>query len=244
MKRTPVVVAGLTMAVTALFICASAGAARAALSVGGPTGLVLMPNAVVVPTGTIQVAADYINTDDFVFPVRVGYGLMEGLEVGASYSFVDAEDTYAFGANAKYILPLKPAEALDLAAGAIYSMGKVADYDISSLGFYGVASYATMVESLNVRGSGGIRWERGELEDNSETGFRFFIGLDLGIREDIAVVAEFESKSADLETDSLTSIGIRYTLMESLTLQAGLSNLHRNDHEFFFGAQYALGFNR
>lgn len=121
-----------------------------AVSTGqGPTGLVCVPTAETVKAGDIDLAADLFYAPMYfahsgstsshkklanAYPVRLEYGVINGLEVGATYQFqnntsgVGGGDWY--GINAKYVIPYHPAK-VDFAVGAQYI--NFADYPVGDV---------------------------------------------------------------------------------------------------------------
>ncbi len=97
--------------VAALFLAACAVKAYPTLS--GPTGLIQAPTALTLAPGAIDIAGDYVwqkDTNSDVnrkdsWPIRLNYGVMNGLEVGATYAADQFEDKSFWDVNVKYAIP-------------------------------------------------------------------------------------------------------------------------------------------
>ena len=277
----------LTLAI-ALF--ALAGTAFAYPSLLGPTGGANLPNAVVVAPGVFCIAADFVNAND-TFPVASGtisgvpavvnetndnignfrllYGVMQNLEIGASYIHQNAHlqavnastganigDSVSanlsnWGVNAKYVLPKLFLDS-DLGLGVVY-MGFNDDSgvkDISQL--YAVATKSLTPEdaAVAVRGSLGVNWSNAELTDaaggGSTNAFRPFIDVDLAFANKLNLTAEYQLKNDDFDTDAMASIVARYPITDSLAAELGFSNAVRgvagsDRYNLLVGVNYKFG---
>ena len=232
---------------------AAAAPARAASGLGlrGETGLVRTPLAVALPPLTLAIAGDFIASDDVFLPLRVEFGVIEGLELGGNYWFIDSTAiSAAWGFNAKYVLP-EFVENLGLALGGHYREQDLAVGNNNGHDVYFVASYRAgfLVPSL------GIRYES-ITGANDESDARFFGSLVANVLPTLAIGAEIETASNKLDgtgADPSMWFGARFLPLEGLTVQAGLLNrsdtgaahpLGTNSFILHFGVQYAYSFMR
>jgi hypothetical protein len=119
-------------ALAALLIAAGTGAAYAIPSLGGPTGIVTVPNAAVAPQGSLDTALSYQKAqvaaagmyqpeDLTAWSLQVLTGVTEQAELWAAYSSVrNGEDSHLWGLGGKVQLTREPEEQTSLAVGASY----------------------------------------------------------------------------------------------------------------------------
>ena len=94
--------------------------AASGLGLRGETGLVRTPMAAALPPLTLAVAVDFVSSDYVFLPLRMEFGVIEGLELGGNFWHLDsAEQSAVWGLNAKYVLP-EFVENLGLAIGGHY----------------------------------------------------------------------------------------------------------------------------
>jgi hypothetical protein len=112
------------------------GAAGAALSQLGPTGVVGTPTAEITPQGMYDVALDFVNRDvmgDKVkeWPLRLAAGVSERAELGASYlQFRDGESLRLLGLTGKVLLSRETESAPAIAVGIVYGTSHDLDYGV------------------------------------------------------------------------------------------------------------------
>ena len=224
--------------------------ATSGLGLRGESGLMRTPVADALPPLTLAVAADFVASDDVFLPMRAEFGVIEGLELGANYWYIDSpEISAAWGFNAKYVLP-EFVEGLGLALGGHYREQDLAIGNNNGHDLYFVSSYRVgfLMPSL------GFRYES-ITGANDESEFRVFGSLVADILPNLAVAAEVESASSKLEGAGAKApfwFGVRYQPIETLSLQAGLMNMTDigagpagyNDLILHIGAQYAFSFSR
>lgn len=233
---------------------AAAGTAQAAAGLGlrGETGLARTPTAVALPPMTLALAADFVASDEVFIPMRLEFGVIEGLELGGHYWYLDVPgDSTAWGLNAKYVFPTF-VQNLGLAVGGHYREQDVGDINNDGHDIYFVASYpfGFIVPSF------GIMYES-ITGDNDESDLRFFGSLVANILPTFSIGAEIMSTSDKLDelmygedADPAMWFGVRFAPLPALTVQAGFLNYadfgaDRDEFEdfvFHFGAQYAFGF--
>lgn len=222
---------------------ALSSAAFAYASLTGPTGLVNVPTAAVEPAGQISVAIDGVDTKDNVtVPVRVLYGAMENLEVGASASFQDKDEV--FGLNAKYQTPLAIA-GFNWAGGAQYArynLNAKDDDELWQLYWTGTREFTEATDTMpSFTGTVGVNWTKFE---NFDGKFRAFAGLKAGFANNFSLTAEVQSDS-DIDEDTLWSVVGRYSITPVLGAQVGYTNgfetMATDDSEVFAGISYVFG---
>jgi hypothetical protein len=124
--------------VLAAILVASSGVGYAIPSLGGPTGVVAMPNALAAPMGNLQLAGSYQDVsadsdfsadldlvnglEDFgVFSLQALAGVAEGAELWAAYSRDNSDFDFAtWGIGGKYVIPTETTAGTSLAIGASY----------------------------------------------------------------------------------------------------------------------------
>ena len=245
----------LAVCAAAAFL-AAAGTARAAVGLGirGESGLARTPMAVALPPMTLAVAADFVASDDMFLPIRAEFGVIQGLELGAHYWYLDIPgDSTGWGLNAKYVFP-EFVEKLGLAVGGHYKEQSIGEVNNDGHDLYFVASYPSgfLVPSL------GFMYES-ITGDNSESDFRLFGSLVANILPTFALGAEIMSSSDKLDEryvedpDPSMWFGARFLPLPGLTVQAGMLNYAdfgnpdrdaMNDFVFHIGVQYEYGFQR
>jgi hypothetical protein len=240
----------LLLGVAAVALTA-AGTAHAASGLGlrGETGLARTPIAVSLPPLTLAVAADFVASDDTFIPMRAEFGVVEGLELGGHYWYLDVEgDSSAWGFNAKYVFP-PLVQNLGLAVGGHYREQNIGDINNNGHDVYFVATYpvgffvptfGVMYESLT--------------GDNDESDVRFFGSIVFNVLPTFALGAEIMSASDKLDgiddADPAMWFGARFMPMDALTVQVGVLNYadlgadldNLEDFVFHVGVQYAFGF--
>ena len=144
----------LLVFVVAVALAAAAPASAASgLGLRGETGLARTPVAESLPPLTLAVAGDFIASDDVFLPMRAEFGVIEGLELGGNYWYIDSSKISAsWGFNAKYVLP-EFVEGLGLALGGHYREQDLKGSSNNGHDLYLVASYRAgfLVPSLGIR---------------------------------------------------------------------------------------------
>ena len=230
----------------------AAGSVQAASGLGlrGESGLARTPMAVALPPLTLAVAADFVTSNDTFLPLRAEFGVIDGLEVGGNYWYLNNEGgSTIWGLNAKYVFP-QFVEKLGLAVGGHYRKQSINDIENDGHDVYVLASYPVGFLVPTV----GVRYES-ITGDNDETDIRYFGSLVANILPSFAIGAEIESASDKLDgTDADPAIwfGARFMPLEALTIQVGLLNYadlgagleDQKDFILHVGAQYAFSFAR
>ena len=239
----------LLLGLAAVALTFAAPALAGGLSLTGETGAARTPLALVLEPMSFQVAGDFVVSEDIFLPLRMEFGVIEGLELGLNYWFSDTRNNWnQWGLNAKYVIPVDLNEGLDLAAGLNYQ-AESADggYDVSVIKAYGVLSYAVDTR-IPILVTGGLSYEVQD-GDKNNSGLRLFGSVLADVMPRLVVGAEFVFANEDLDGDDADPslwFGARFNVMESLTLQAGVlnnANIGGNDPSDFVlhaGGQYAF----
>jgi len=243
----------LFLGVAAVALAGAATAQAAGLNLTGETGLGRTPLAATLAPLSLAVAADYVDAQDTFVPVRVAFGVLEGLEVGGSYWYLDTGDNLSvWGLNAKFVIPAEILADLAIAAGYNYqSFSADNGFAASVVKVYGVVSY-TYAAGVTLIPSAGVSYEvqGGEWD---EFGARFFASLVAKLTPRLALGAEFSVGNEDLVgegTDPDVWAGARFWPTERLAIQAGVMNNADiggggdPDYVFHAGAQYSFSFAR
>ncbi len=144
--------------VLAALLVAGSGVGYAIPSLGGPTGIVTVPNALVAPMGQLQVAVSYqsltnelvsgletytpLDTDSNLWSLQALAGVAEGAELWAAYSADNSEfDVSTWGIGGKYKFPTDTTYGLDVAIGAGYRSGSGDANLIINIGSYGIPDF-------------------------------------------------------------------------------------------------------
>jgi len=221
----------------------------------GPTGLVLQPSTSVVGAGALDVAVDFLLTKRDPEPtdteaIRVLYGVIPGLELGAAW--LPEGDVSTWDINAKYKFPIEW-EKFQLALGADGgsvmhpngSGGTKSDgiYDVTLVTSYPLVEKMLKVD-LGVTASGRPVGE--ESGTKTIAGVTGFLGADLMLPYGLSVVGDVSTISHALQTPTLpVGLAVRFAPEEikGLTIQAGCENMgtYSNQYSFLVGAGYCFG---
>jgi hypothetical protein len=215
----------------------SACAAYAYPTLAGPTGGLALPNAVVAPAGSFNVAADYDRTGKTgteigdTVPVRVVYGIAKGFELGADYGFqkLGDENGNNWGVNLKYATPLKVA-GFALAAGGLYNKTKVdvLAENLTATEFYLVGGTVLPLAGKSVNLSLGANWTEGKAKiaglEGKASGIRAAASVDAMLASNLCLGLEYQTAKKDLDAKPLSSIYARYAVTPMIAVQLGYTN--------------------
>ena len=230
----------LVLSVVAMALIAGSGAGLAYPTLSGPTGGAVLPDAMVVPPGQLDLAVDWTEIDAAsllgsslsgydltVLPVRLVYGVGSGAELWAAWTRIDNSDNAdGWGVGAKYQLMREPEQSMTLALGGGWSQiddassvllgGALGMYDVSSWNVYLVAT-----KDLSPAGEEGWAWE------NSATRIVGSVGVLYQKFEDIIPGAsddELLEPFVGLEFIAVqgTRLGLEYRFKDSDLDQKGL----------------------
>jgi hypothetical protein len=197
----------------------------------GPTGILNVPTAEIVPKGRTEIMLAYDrptvsgNGID-VFPVvTVQHGFVNG-EIGVSYFDVRGH-TAVKSANLKYVFTPQTQKSPGIAAGVMYLRGNTAETDV-----YLVASHNLGLGD-NFRATGGVLYQRPSHVSN--THFTGMLGVEYGKPGKTSLGIDYIIK--DIAAGSLYGAMIRQPITPDLTLQIGVGNRSR----FFTGLTLQFG---
>lgn len=241
----------LLLGIAAVALTAAAPA-HAQSTFTGECGLVRTMDAKVLPPMSLALAVDYVFSEDTFIPMRAEFGVIEGLEIGGNYWFLDNDNIdNIFGFNAKYRLPMQFVEGLGIAFGVNYQMWSFDQGDdLSSLKLTGVASYDIPAGPVTVTPSAGVIWERVDNGDD-DNAFRLFGSVLAMVMPNLGIGGEFITSDDDIDgkdADPSMWFGARFMPMENLSVQAGIINNADFGGEDFsdwilhVGAGYAFNF--
>lgn len=239
----------LLLGIAAVTLAAAVPARADGLSLTGETGVARTPMAMALAPMGFAVAADFVASEDTFLPLRAEFGVIDGLEVGMNYWFMDTRNNATqWGVNAKYIIPADLVENLALAAGANYqSESADGGFNASLVKVYAVMSY-TVDARIPIVPSGGISYEI-QGGDRDQSGVRLFGSVLAKVMPTLAIGAEFVFANEDLDGDDADSslwLGARFSPRERLSFQVGILNnanvggSNPSDFVFHLGAQYAF----
>ena len=209
----------------------TATASLGATSSIGPTGLLTVPTAEVVPMGTTEamVAYDSLRVADEkikVFPiVNLEYGFKDG-EVGATYFNIKGQ-TDVKALNAKYLFEKGNENSYALAVGVIYLKGDAAETDLYLVGTQRLDA------KNNARVTAGVMYQKPSGVSGSNTTAMF--GLELGKPGKTTIGLDYVVK--DIAAGKLYGAILRQPIAKNLTGQIAVGNNSR----FFAGLTLQFG---
>ncbi|HOF86823.1 MAG TPA: hypothetical protein PLZ36_01795 [Armatimonadota bacterium] len=225
------------------------GAARAYPTLTGPTGLIALPGGEVSESGLLFAADALDQPAGRALPLRAQFVFAPGFEFGALYNPFndDAAPDYAVGANAKLVIGLPDGPRVGFGAQFLrlrYPAGDERDY------WQGYVAWTTdfnpeLYDASNLSLTVGATWTQAKEADARMEALRGFIGARVRMTERIVLVAEYQTKDADLgDAEALSSLGVRLALGDAFAVQAGVTNAHGllagDVHHFFLGASMLL----
>jgi len=143
-----------------LVIVAASGAAYAIPSLGGPTGIVSVPNALVAPVGQLQTALTYQsqqyvsemyggNVDATYWALNVLTGVSDEAELWAAYALADqdtpteSETANMWAIGGKYQFTREPEDQASLAVGASWESWSDSAF-LDGAGMYGLGDFGVL----------------------------------------------------------------------------------------------------
>ncbi|OPZ86396.1 MAG: hypothetical protein BWY76_00967 [bacterium ADurb.Bin429] len=220
----------MTRIVPLLLILLAALGARALPTLTGPTGLVVLPDALAADAG-LRLAGDVAeNPGDRGILLRGIVGLPAG-EVGVLYG-IDDEDM--LGINGKFTFPVALLDA-EGAMGALYL-----DADVVTQR----CLYLAVTRPGPISVTGGLTWTDVRTVAGSADAVRPYVGAVLILPSGMRVMGEAQAKSSRLEPKAITSL--RIAREEGLvTTVVGVTNavalLGTTEHYLFAGMSLAFG---
>jgi hypothetical protein len=253
----------LMLSVLALALVAGSGAGLAYPTLGGPTGGAVLPDAMVVPPGQLDLAWDWtkINQaaglemyDITVMPLRVVYGAGSGAELWGAWTRIDnGESVDGWGFGAKYQFMREPKDSVNLAAGAgwnrlensgeetVWNAYLVATKDLTPTGTEG---WAWEPEGTKILGSLGVLWM--DFDEFNESLFEPFVALDFIGARGTSLGLEYRFKDSSIDDKAVFSAVVRHPFTQNLSLQVGVTNgaiggIGLEDMDLFAGICYRTG---
>jgi hypothetical protein len=251
----------VALAVAAVAMIGTAGAAKADLNINGETGLILNPTAEIVQKAHPQIQANYYDLDGGTNDKLYGlYGAIQAadkLEVSAGIDKFNSDyepwDRSGFDVGVKYQLLNQSEKGFDLAIGAGYDRGlnnNTRVYAAATKAF-GNASRAP------IKGTLGVRWDRFV---NFDEGFDYhssqvsaFAGAEIPVirNGELSLIGEIQSKNINDDfaygAKFPYAIGLRYHPQgQAFSITAGLQRQgiespFSNGSNFFVQAGYTFG---
>lgn len=234
MKKMLILGIAVAMAATSAF--------AAYPTLAGMSGNGVLPTAAVASAGQWNVALDYYNSKKASigaatadakasYPIRVLYGVMDGLEVGAGYTMwkIADQDANTWNINAKYALPFDGLAGFALAAGARYGSTdiKAAGVKANITDLYLVGTRAFDLSGFALDTTIGVNWEK-QGGDLDQDGLRLFLGLGTTLANKLSLAAEFQTKNSDLDSKSLFDVVARYPFTDMISGEIGYGNYFNN----------------
>jgi hypothetical protein len=218
-------------------------------SLGGPTGIVSLPNAITAPARTWQVALSYQgmqasssgmyeDRDDFgAWSVQTAHRLSDTEEAWASYSCTtNHPGSHAWGFGGKKMLTRLEGGGPFAAVGASYhrwgdafggewSAGNPVRPDADVVNAYAVVTGDLSGESwLPVLGTAGVAHTRLNLDGGrSRSTTRPFVGVQ-AICWGTVLGLEYRWKDPSVDAKPVFSAAIRQVLSDEVTIEAGTTN--------------------
>lgn len=231
-----------------LLIVATAGAALAIPSLGGPTGIVSVPNASVAPMGSLETAlsyqkaeieaADMYSEDLTALSLQALTGVAEQAELWAAYTRVDNEDdTHVWGIGGKVALTKEPEEAAALAIGASYQNWAdiLLNEDLTVWKAYLVATkdFTPLTgetwewgpgAGTRMLGSAGLMYIKLDILGESDSLTRPFVGLEFIGAGGTTLGLEYRWKDDDFDMDAVFSAVLRHKFSPEFAVEVGTTN--------------------
>ncbi|GEM_PF-748238 len=236
----------------ALLIAAGSGGGVAMPSLGGPTGIVSLPNAAIAPTGQLETALSYQSlklgaldmyeptTDLTVWSLQALTGFADRAELWGAYSRVrGVDDLNVWGIGGKAQLSAEPRDQTTLAVGGAYqrwddSSEVGADTDLRSLYIVATKDFTPMGAhpwewgpgpGTRMLGSLGILYLNAKPKGGSSSSLtRPFVGLQFVDAGGTELGLEYRWKDNDVDQDAVFSAVLRHPVSEFITIEAGTTN--------------------
>jgi len=258
-----------TVALATILMMTSSGVALAIPSLGGPTGVVSTPSAIVAPMGGVQGALSYQSlevggdtTEDYsAWALQALAGVTDKAELWAAYGSVrDGEDTHIWAFGGKLQALAEPTGQTKFAVGGAYrSWADGADADVRN-------AYLVVTKDLTPLGGEGWEWRPtggttlvGSLGlmylsldpdlpgVDSEALTRPFVNLEFTGVGGTTLGLEYRWKDSDLDAQAVFSAVVRQALSGELTGELGTTNSNPlgfglDDQDWFVRLAYSMPF--
>ena len=200
-----------TLPLLAIFVIAAAGGAAYAMpSLGGPTGIVTVPNALVAPPGELQTALSfqsqqmYGDVDVSTWSLNVLTGVSKGAELWAAYALADqstptaSQTAHMWALGGKYQFTSEPSDQAALAIGASWEgwTDLATAFSMYTEDVNVLKAYIVATKDLTPMAGGNSEW------NNTSTRILGSLGL---------MYVHFDADSSDV-SDSLTRpfVGVQF----------------------------------
>jgi len=238
-----------TLPVLAIVLIAlGSGSSFAIPSLGGPTGVVSTPTAMVAPMGDLQAAISYQSLEmyeaDSAWALQALAGVTDQAELWAAYTRVrGGEESKLWGFGGKLQLTKEPKDQATLAVGASY--GVWADMAIAS-GMYDVTcenAYLVVTKDLTPVGGQGWEWGPGggtkmlgslglmyiSLDPDiagadSMSLTRPFVNMEFIGAGGTTLGLEYRWKDSDMDDKAVFSAVLRHPMSDAVTAEVGTTN--------------------
>lgn len=255
----------------AVIAALGAAAAGAYPTFDGPSGLVTLPTAEVVPSGAVDLAVDYQKTNvgdrvlggmlsmydsERFLPIRVTIGVADGVEVWGGYTLIDPEDgdrMKSWNAGLKYAF-MQESSGDNFSAAIGGSVGRFDNSeDVDVTRAFLVFSKAISMkhaagQPISAMAHLGVMWASvGDPADDKMT--KPFVGIEFFSSNGSSLALEYRFKEDNLESNAPFSAAVRYPLGEAnspLWVQVGATNaalagFGGSDNSIFVGLGYRFG---
>lgn len=235
-----------------------AGMAHAYPTLTGPTGLAVIPNAKLAPSG-LSIAADWrrlesdsssVTLPEESIPVRALFRFGGRIELGAMYDpFVD-QDIFdsVMGANAK--IHIWRLFGGDVAIGAQvrreeFTDGTQTDYEQAYFAWTTDFDAETM-DASNIAFTWGLNWTKVNPDVGADASdIRAFLGARVAITDNCDLLGEFQSQNSSLgDENPITAATLRYRFSDNVASQVGITNAFglnaASQHNFFAGLYFGF----
>jgi hypothetical protein len=237
-------------ALVVVLLAASSTAGHAIMSLGGPTGIVSVPNAQVAASGQLDLALGYESLemygygDDYtIWQLQALRSVSDEVEVWATYSNIDdGIDGSAWGIGAKWQFVRQPNlvaaglsyHTADVGLGQGYFPARSADSDIDAWKAYVVATkdLTPNQPNLQVLGTVGLMLIDFDVStglglggDADEQVFEPFVGVELVSAGGTTAGVEYRWDD-ESEADPVLSALLRTPLSEGAFWEIGTTNAH------------------
>jgi hypothetical protein len=207
-------------AVAVVALAASAGVAKADLTLDGQTGLFINPTAEVAAKSNAEIQANYqrfsaYGTHFTTYDIGGAVGVADKLELSGNYGRVSVEGYHdnSWRVGAKYQLLQQADKGFDLAVGGNYGNEGFIEGDLDHYNVYvaGTKAFNTSSNRAPIKGTLGLRWDRYSAYGDSTSKFSVYAGADVPLNRtgEFSLVGEVGSKTID-EAETPYAIGLRY----------------------------------
>lgn len=234
-------------------------------SLGGPTGVVSMPSAGVVPAGSLDLAVDYQKVSGTrIIPLRATYGYGGNAELWGTFVDIGGDGaaistdagaaaiTRAWNLGAKYRFSTETERGMALAVGGAF--GRLEnDESINTVNLFVVASKSLSIrhagsEGLAAQAHLGLMWARFD-DPVGQSLTQPFIGFEVFGDNGASLGVDYRFKDSTVDADAPLSLVFRYPVagennplwLELGTTNAAVAGIGASDNSWFVGLGYRLG---